>query len=85
MPATLTISNIAIDPASETVSPKMNRATITVQVHWTNRGALELKLFVADYASIDAAVEDVRQQISTLADELKEAASRPLTGTHKNP
>ena len=85
MPVTLTVSNIEINPASETVSPKMNRATITVQVHWMNRGPLELKLFVADYTSIDAAVENARQQISTLADELKEAASRPLMGTHKSP
>ena len=81
----LAISNIKIEPASEAVHPKMDRSYITVNVHWEKRSALELNLFVGNYESVDAAIEEARKQILQLAEDLKEAASKPLVGSKRPP
>ena len=81
----LAISNIKIESASASGHSKMDRANITVTVNWDSRSPLELGLFVVNYQSIDSAIEEARLLIVQFAEDLKEAASRPLAGSKQIP
>jgi len=84
MPVTISVKEIKVDPASETVSPKMDRASVEVLVSRGSSRPLEMSFSVRNYDSLDAVAEEVRQQILAFATELQEAAQKPLLGTRRS-
>jgi hypothetical protein len=80
----LSVKEISIIEASEAVIPGRNRATIRVAAISPHGREMEFVLPVEDYESVDGALENVRQQLLQYAEDLKEAASKPLGGTRRS-
>jgi hypothetical protein len=84
MTVTLSVSNISIEPAPEHVYPKRNTAIVTVDVNWGDNKTMHMNFAVGDYEDMNAAVEKVNDQLIVFANELRDAANQPLSGTRRN-
>lgn len=84
MPVHLSVKEISIDEASEGVLPITNRANIKILATSSSNRGTEYSFGVENYETIDDALETVRQKLLKYAEELKDAASKPLGGTRRS-
>jgi hypothetical protein len=84
MTVTLSVSNISIEPAPEHVYPKRNTAIVTVDVSWGDKKTMQMNFAVGDYEDMNSAIEKVNDQLIGFANELRDAANQPLSGTRRN-
>ena len=83
MTVSIDVTGISIEAANDSVSPKMDRATVEVSIRRGGSLATVMTFHIRDYDNLDDVAEKVRREIFQFATDLAKAADQPLAGTRR--